>query len=75
MDIDRDDERWKPIDEAILRGEIITALIAIRNVAGVGLREANSIFQRRYRMLCESRPSEFTRDHQEYWNIDHTPQE
>jgi hypothetical protein len=66
MAIEWDDEQWKPIDEAILRGEIITAIIAIRKVAGVGLREAISIFQRRYHMLCESRPGEFTRNNQEH---------
>jgi hypothetical protein len=60
-------EQWGPIDEGILRREILTTLKAIRAAAGVGLKEAIDIYHERYRKLRESRPEEFVCDDQTYW--------
>jgi hypothetical protein len=67
MAIELTDEQWKPIDEWILRGWIINAIEAIREAAGVGLREAGDIFHDRYDLLRVSRPGEFLCDHDEYF--------
>jgi hypothetical protein len=67
MAVELTDEQWKPIDDWILRGWIINAIKAIKEAAGVGLREAGDIFHDRYDKLRESRPGEFACDHDEYW--------
>ena len=61
------DEQWKPIDEWILRKWIINAIKAIKEAAGVSLREAGDIFHDRYDMLRASRSGEFICDEDEYW--------
>jgi hypothetical protein len=60
-------EQWGPIDEAILRRQILKTLTAIRAVTGVSLREAVDIFHARYRKLREVRPEEFVCDDHTYW--------
>ena len=55
MAFELSDEQWKPIDEDILQNHIIRAIKAIKEAAGVGLREAGDIFHDRYDMLRASR--------------------
>jgi hypothetical protein len=62
MNIELSAEQWKPIDEWILRGWVINAMRAIREAAGVGIREATDIYHERYNMLRESRPEEFVHE-------------
>lgn len=67
MNVELTDEQWKPIDEDILQKRIIRAMKAIKEAAGVGLREAGDIFHDRYEMLRASRSGEFICDPDEYW--------
>jgi hypothetical protein len=67
MAIEVSDEQWKPIDEEILQKRIISAIKAIKEAAGVGLRQAGDIFHDRYDMLRASRSGEFVCGPDEYW--------
>jgi hypothetical protein len=67
MGIELSEDQWGPIDEGILRCEIIKNMKAIRETAGVSLREAMDLYYERYEMLRQSRASEFICDHEEYW--------
>jgi hypothetical protein len=61
------DEQWGPIDEGILRCEIIKNMKAIGETAGVSLREARDLYYERYEMLRKSKADEFICEHAEYW--------
>ncbi len=65
--IELSDEQWKPIDEEILQNRKINAIKAIKEAAGVGLREAGDIFYDRYAILRASRSGDFVCDPDEYW--------
>lgn len=67
MSIKLSDEQWKPIDEGILRREILKNMQAIRETASVSLHEAMKLYFDRYKVLRESRASEFVCSDEKYW--------
>ena len=62
MGLPLSDEQWKPIDEWIFRGWTINAVKAIREAAGVGIREAVDLVEDRRSKLRENKPGEFIID-------------
>ena len=56
------DEEWKPIDDWIFRGWTISAVKAIREATGVGIREAVDIAEERRRSLLDRTPEKFVAD-------------
>jgi len=67
MGTELSEEQWRPIGEGILQCEIIKNMKAIRETAGVSLREAMDLYYERYEMLRGSRAGEFICEHGEYW--------
>jgi hypothetical protein len=65
--MERRDDLWDPIDQGILRREILKTLMAIRAAKSIGLKQAIDIYHERYRKLRENRPDEFVCDDQTYW--------
>jgi ribosomal protein L7/L12 len=62
------DEQWELIDEDILQNRKLKAIKAIKEAAGVGLREAGDIFHDRYDLLLASRSGEFVCSPDEYYS-------
>jgi hypothetical protein len=62
MGLELSDEQWKSIDEFIFRGWTINAVKAIREAAGVGIREAVDLAEERRRTLLARTPERFVVD-------------
>jgi hypothetical protein len=61
------DDQWAAIDSRILAGNILQALLLIREYAGVGLNAAKDIHWERYQCLWAERPVDFACTDEEYW--------
>jgi hypothetical protein len=61
------EEQWAVVDAHIFACNILRAIKAIREFAGVGIRDAIDIHIERYRRLRAESPERFTCSHEEYW--------
>lgn len=57
---------WAVIDEYILQQRIVQALKALRDEFGYSIHQAIDAFGNRYEQLRETRPHEFTVNHEDY---------
>jgi len=60
-------DQWAAIDAYVLDGNILRALLLIREYAGVGLNVAKDIHWERYKLLRAERPGDFACSDKEYW--------
>ena len=60
------DEAAAEIDENIVAGRIVLALIGIRAELGCSIPAAMDVFSERYERLRAERPQDFTLSHEEY---------
>jgi Spy/CpxP family protein refolding chaperone len=65
--LDLTDAQRDQIDEFILTDQRIFALLVMTRATGCALREAIEIMAHRYQELRETRPHDFTVDHDAYW--------
>lgn len=61
------DDEWEPLDELIIKGRKIQAVVWIRATFECGLQEAVQFLYVRYERLRQKRPQDFTQSHEEYW--------
>jgi hypothetical protein len=65
-------DQWTRIDDLMVNAKYFLALMEIRAVFAVGLREAIDIFDERYPLLRQERPDEFTLPSEVYGRGVHT---
>jgi hypothetical protein len=59
-------DRWPEVDEHIVKGRILPALMILREECGHTIHEAIDAFSVRYEELRNSRPDDFTVPREEY---------
>jgi len=59
-------DQWTRIDDLMVNAQYLLALMEIRAVFAVGLREAIDIFGERYPLLRQERANDFTLSSEEY---------
>ncbi|TDC50779.1 hypothetical protein E1281_21355 [Actinomadura sp. KC345] len=57
---------FERLDELIVNGEVISALIWVRRAFDCSLKEAIEFFDVRYQKLRKTRPDDFTKGPEEY---------
>ncbi len=67
MPVSLSDGQWAAIDTHILAGNILRALLLIREYTGVGVNAAKDLHWGRYQRLRTERPGDFACTHEEYW--------
>jgi hypothetical protein len=60
-------EQLTEVDDHILAGHILLAIMAIRKYTGVGIKDAIDIHFDRYKQLRLARPDDFVCNDEEYW--------
>jgi hypothetical protein len=61
-------EQWAAIDAHIVAHSLLLAIKAIRELAGVGVADANHLLYERYCYLRAEQPERFTCSDEEYWD-------
>ncbi|MFI0350536.1 hypothetical protein [Actinomadura sp. 9N407] len=59
-------EEFDQLDELIVKGRVLGALLWLREVFDCSLSEAIEFFDARYRKLRDTRPNDFTKSPEEY---------